>query len=56
MKAAGALTPQVGFQFAYSRGADFIITGMFDFQIDDDVGIAVKALKRSQKRERPWFG
>ncbi|WP_165074612.1 hypothetical protein [Paludisphaera rhizosphaerae] len=54
--AAGALTPQVGFQFAYSHGADFIIAGMFDFQVADDVSIAVKALKRSQKRERPWFG
>ncbi|MDG3004856.1 hypothetical protein [Paludisphaera mucosa] len=52
--AAGALTPQVGFQYAFANGADFIIAGMFDFQVADDVAIAVKALKRTQKRDRPW--
>jgi hypothetical protein len=52
--AAGALSPQLGFNYAFENGADFIIAGMFDFQVADDVGIAVKALKRSQKRERPW--
>ncbi|WP_165246212.1 hypothetical protein [Paludisphaera soli] len=52
--AAGAIPPQVGFQQAYAAGADFIIAGMFDFQVADDVEIAVKALKRTRKRDRPW--
>ena len=53
--AAGALSPQAGFNFAFANGADFIIAGMFDFQIADDVEITMKALKRSRNREgRPW--
>lgn len=52
--AAGALSPQIGFTYAFKNGADFLIAGMFDFQIADDVGIAVKALKRSATRPRPW--
>jgi len=52
--AAGALSPQIGFNFAYKSGADFIIAGMFDFQVLDDLAIARKALKRAQNRTRPW--
>ncbi len=52
--AAGALSPQIGFNFAYQNGADFIIAGMFDFQVADDVATALKALRRAQKRARPW--
>ncbi len=48
--AAGAMSPQIGFNFAYQGGADFVIAGMFDFQIAEDVDIAVKALRRAQKR------
>jgi hypothetical protein len=52
--AAGAMSPQIGLNFAYQGGADFVIAGMFDFQVAEDVEIAVKALRRAQKRERPW--
>ncbi|HKI21445.1 MAG TPA: hypothetical protein VKA15_26355 [Isosphaeraceae bacterium] len=52
--AAGALSPQIGFNFAYQNGADFIIAGMFDFQVNDDVAIARKSLRRAQNRTRPW--
>lgn len=52
--AAGALNPQVGFTEAYKAGADFIIAGMFDFQVADDVEIAVKAVRRADDRPRPW--
>jgi hypothetical protein len=52
--AAGALTPQAGINYAFENGADFIIAGMFDFQVAADVEIAVKALKRSKRRDRPW--
>jgi hypothetical protein len=52
--AAGAVTPQVGFNHAFANGADFVIAGMFDFQVADDVEVAVKALKRTRNRPRPW--
>lgn len=52
--AAGALSPQVGLNYAFQNGADFIIAGMFDFQIATDVEIALKAVRRTQTRERPW--
>ena len=33
--AAGAIPPQMAFSHAYRQGADFIVAGMFDFQIED---------------------
>ncbi|MGL6194410.1 MAG: hypothetical protein ACRC2T_06260 [Thermoguttaceae bacterium] len=42
--AAGAIHPQVGFKYAYDAGADFLCVGMYDFQIVDDVNIAVEIL------------
>jgi len=52
--AAGAIPAQVGINHAFQHGADFVIAGMFDFQIAADVEIVVKALKRTKLRERPW--
>ena len=52
--AAGAIPAQVGINHAFQHGADFVIAGMFDFQIAADVEIVVKALKRTKVRERPW--
>jgi len=52
--AAGAIPAQVGINHAFQQGADFVIAGMFDFQIASDVEIAVKALRRTKTRERPW--
>lgn len=52
--AAGALNPQMAFHAAFQAGADFIIAGMFDFQVAEDVEIAVKALRRTRERTRPW--
>jgi hypothetical protein len=53
--AAGAVPAKVGFTFAFERGADFIIAGMFDFQVVDDVGIAVRSIRRSAGRGRGWM-
>ena len=53
--AAGAIHPDVGFRYAFESGADFICVGMYDFQIVDDVNIAVDILNSSLKRERPWM-
>jgi hypothetical protein len=52
--AAGAIPAQVGLNHAFHYGADFVIAGMFDFQLATDVEIVVKALHRTKLRERPW--
>jgi hypothetical protein len=53
--AAGAIKPEVGFQYAFKNGADFICVGMYDFQIVDDVNIALDALADSLQRDRRWI-
>ena len=52
--AAGAIHPEKGFPYAFKNGADFICVGMYDFQIVDDVNIALKILTEKLHRERPW--
>lgn len=54
--AAGAIPPRDAFQFAYRNGADFILAGMFDFQITEDARIAREAIAALNTRPRPWFG
>ncbi len=53
--AAGAIHPKAGFQYAFENGADFICVGIYDFQIVDDVNIALNALANTPERERPWI-
>ncbi len=52
--AAGAISPKVGFPYAFKNGADFICVGMYDFQIVDDVNLAIDVLGRDLQRTRPW--
>jgi len=52
--AAGAIHPEVGFPYAFENGADFICVGMYDFQIVEDVNLAVDVLSGDLERERPW--
>ena len=52
--AAGAIKPREGFQHAYANGADFILAGMFDFQIAEDAQIARDTLAANKNRARPW--
>jgi len=54
--AAGAIHPSDGFKFAYENGADFIVAGMFDFQVREDVVIAKYILAEDMNRERLWMG
>ncbi|MFC2076536.1 DoxX family protein, partial [candidate division KSB1 bacterium] len=42
--AAGAIHPTVGFKYAFEGGADFICVGMYDFQVVEDVNIALDVL------------
>ena len=52
--AAGAIKPQMAFPYAFRNGADFVIAGMFDFQVETDVKIALEALQKLDSRKRPW--
>lgn len=52
--AAGAIHPKTGFRYALESGADFLCVGMYDFQIVEDVNIALDLLDADLKRQRPW--
>ena len=54
--AAGAIPPRMAFPYAYRHGADFIIAGMFDFQVENDVKLAIESLQNVGSRKRPWRG
>ena len=51
--AAGAIPPKDAFKYAFDNGADFVLAGMFDFEIAEDVLIANSVLKTTN-RTRPW--
>lgn len=51
--AAGAIPPADAFQYAFSNGADFVLAGMFDFEIEEDTTL-VRTILSDLKRERPW--
>lgn len=51
--AAGAIPPDDAFRFAFNNGADHVLAGMFDFEIEEDAGIACNAVTNSS-RTRPW--
>ena len=52
--AGGAIHPKDGFKYAFENGADFICVGMFDFQIVEDVNIALNVLSGIKERPRIW--
>ncbi len=52
--AAGAIPPSSAFRYAFLNGADFLLAGMFDFEIAEDVKIAMEALGRTKDRIRAW--
>ncbi|MCG6187298.1 DoxX family membrane protein [Maribellus maritimus] len=54
--AAGAITPEDGFNWAFKNGADFICVGMLDFQIVNNVNTTNQILNNLQGRTRKWYG
>ena len=54
--AAGAIRPNVAFTHAFRHGADFVMAGMFDFQVEGDVKFAIDGIEKARNRERPWHG
>ena len=52
--AAGAILPKDAFKYAFDNGADFILAGMFDFQIAEDAKLASAAHLSARTRPRPW--
>lgn len=52
--AAGALHPKVAFRYAFENGADVICVGMYDFQVVENVNLAIKALSGPLVRSREW--
>ena len=55
MLAAGAIKPEDGLKYAFTNGADFVCLGMYDFQIVEDVNIALDTLSQVKDRQRPWM-
>jgi hypothetical protein len=52
--AAGAISPDQAFPYSFNNGADFICVGMYDFQIVDDVNLALNSIDNVKDRSRPW--
>jgi hypothetical protein len=57
--AAGGILPRAAFPYAFNSGADFILVGMFDWQIEEDAKLARRVVAAgtspSTKRTRPWL-
>jgi hypothetical protein len=58
--AAGAIPPRAAFPYAFNSGADFILVGMFDWQVTENAKLARRVVtlgsKPGSKRTRPWYG
>jgi hypothetical protein len=53
--AAGAIPPKDAFNYAFSNGADFVLAGMFDFDVVEDCQITRDAVAQAKGRtSRPW--
>ncbi len=50
--AAGAIPPKDAFQYAFDGGADYVLAGMFDFEIEEDARL-VRETFAAAKRSRP---
>jgi hypothetical protein len=57
--AAGAIPPRAAFPYAFNSGADFILVGMFDWQVEENAKLARHVVNivsgPNSKRTRPWY-
>lgn len=55
--AAGAIPPRDAFKFSFQNGCDFVVVGMYDFQVGGNVNIAKQLFLEKDKlgRTRPWM-
>jgi len=53
--AAGAIPPEDAFKYVFTHGADFCLTGMFDYEIAPDVRLAKEILASLPPRSRGWM-
>jgi hypothetical protein len=51
---AGRMQPKDGFELAFRNGADFINVGMYDFQVEQNVGLVREAVQQHAQRDRHW--
>ena len=49
--AAGAIPPESAFRYVFTHGADFVLAGMFDFEIAEDARL-VREIFPSVDRQR----
>jgi len=58
--AAGAIPPRTAFPYTVNGGADFMLVGMFDWQIEENAKLAKRVIdataRSSSSRTRPWYG
>ena len=58
--AAGAIQPRAAFPYSFNGGADFILVGMFDWQVEENAKLARRVIAAAtspdSKRTRPWYG
>ena len=52
--AAGAIAPRNAFRYAFMNGADFVLAGMFDFEVAEDVKTIKDTLAGVTNRARAW--
>jgi len=52
--AAGAIPPADAFAHAFQNGADFVLAGMFDFDIEEDCKITCETVPKARTRPRNW--
>ena len=52
--AAGAIHPRDGFKYAFENGADFLVVGMYDFQLRENANITKRLLAGKLERSRGW--
>jgi hypothetical protein len=56
--AAGALPPREAIRYSFQNGCDFVVVGMYDFQVTDNANVTKQVLvvdKDKLGRTRPWM-